>query len=58
MPSITKVIHIEVTPEQFLENCSVNELKEIDLLIQSPRYQNKMNGQPQIGFLTKKESNK
>lgn len=58
MPKVTKVLTIEVTPEQFLDNCSDNELKELDLLIQSPRYQNRINGQPQIGFLTdKKETN-
>ncbi len=50
MPKIAKVLHIEITPEQFLDNCSDNELKEIDLLIQSPRFQNRIKGNQQIGF--------
>ena len=56
MPQLTKVLTIEVTPEQFLDNCSDNELKELDLLIQSPRYQNRIKGQPQIGFTSKEEN--
>lgn len=43
MPKITKMIQIEITPEQFLNNCSSTELKELDLLIQSPRFQIRMN---------------
>lgn len=42
MPEISKVLKLTITPEQFLDSCSENELKEIDLLIQSPRYVNKM----------------
>lgn len=38
MPTLTKVLALTVTPEQFLENCSDLELKELDLLIQMPRY--------------------
>jgi hypothetical protein len=51
MPTLTKVLTVTVTPEQFLENCSDNELKELDLLIQSPRYANRINPEnKQIGF--------
>lgn len=57
MPEIAKVLHIEITPEQFLDNCSDNELKEIDLLIQSPRYLNRIKGKVQIGFKQSKKEN-
>jgi len=51
MPTLTKVLTVTVTPEQFLENCSDIELKELDLLIQSPRYANRINiSDKQIGF--------
>lgn len=52
MPTLTKVLTVTVTPEQFLENCSNLELKELDLLIQSPRYANRINEKKEIGFLT------
>ena len=52
MPTLTKVLTVTVTPEQFLENCSDLELKELDLLIQSPRYANRINEKKEIGFLT------
>ena len=42
MPEISRVLKLKITPEQFLDSCSEDELKEIDLLIQSPRYVNKM----------------
>ena len=50
MPTLTKVLTVTVTPEQFLENCSDIELKELDLLIQSPRYANRINDKKEIGF--------
>lgn len=51
MPTITKVLNVTITPEQFLENCSDNEIKELDLLLQSPRYQSKIcNHEKTIGF--------
>lgn len=52
MPEITKVYTIEISPERFLENCSDNELREIDLLIQSERYQSRIREpkKKQIGF--------
>ena len=42
MPKIDKVLTLEISPEQFLNSCSATELQEIDLLIQSPRFRNKM----------------
>lgn len=39
MPEINKQFTLQVTPEQFLDACSAEELMEIDLLIQAPRYQ-------------------
>lgn len=38
MPEINKVFKIEITTERFLENCSDNELKELDLLIKKEIY--------------------
>lgn len=53
---MTKVLSVTVTPEQFLENCSTDELKELDLLIQSPRYANRIAPEKQqIGFNEVKE---
>jgi hypothetical protein len=52
MPELTKVFTIQVTPERFLEACSDNELKELDLLLASERYQRRIR-EPQkkeIGF--------
>lgn len=42
MPELTKVFKLEVTPERFLEACSDNELKELDLLLSSERYQRRI----------------
>jgi len=42
MPTLNKVFTLTITPEQFLENCSDLELKELDLLIQSERYQSRI----------------
>jgi hypothetical protein len=39
MPTLSKTYTLTITPEQLLENCSILELKELDLLIQSQRYQ-------------------
>lgn len=52
MPKHTQVITIEITPERFLENCSDLELKELDLLIQSARYQSRITPaeKKEIGF--------
>lgn len=53
MPKHTKVNTIEITPERFLENCSDDELKELDLLIQSDIYQSRIR-EKEIGFKQKK----
>ena len=51
MPTMTKVLSVTVTPEQFLDNCSDDELKELDLLLQSPRYQKRVcEHEKTIGF--------
>lgn len=42
MPIISKTLTLEISIEQFLNNCSPLELQEIDLLIQSDFYQKKM----------------
>ncbi|SEJ16256.1 hypothetical protein SAMN05192553_102700 [Cyclobacterium xiamenense] len=42
MPRIEKVYSLEVGVEQFLNACSPLELKEIELLILSPRFQHRM----------------
>ena len=57
MPEITKVFQVEITPERFLDACSDEELKEIDLLIQTERFQNRIK-EKQIGFKTKNQDEK
>ena len=42
MPTLTKAYTLTVTPEQFLSACSVSELHEVQLLLNSARYRNKM----------------
>jgi len=44
MPEITQTNRINITPEKFLDACSGVELREIDTLIQSPRFVAKMKG--------------
>jgi len=43
MPRLQKQFNLEVTPEQFLHACSGIELQELELLIQAPRFREKMN---------------
>lgn len=43
MPRITRQLDLEITPERFLEACSVTELIELQLLLDSPRFQSKIN---------------
>ena len=57
MPKIDKIFQLEVTPEQFLRNCSPVELVEVDLLIQSPFYQIRMYGSYAPAADTKKRLN-
>ena len=49
MPKLQKQFTLEITVEQFLNACSVNELKELDLLLSSDRYQNKIKGKDNPG---------
>lgn len=51
MPKLDKIFTLEVTPEQFLRNCSQSELIETDLLLQASYYQRKMarNSMTKIG---------
>ncbi len=59
MPTITKVLTVSITVEQFLENCSDTELKELDLLIQAPRYANRIYPDEKlIGFNQDKKDKK
>lgn len=44
MPEINKIASFKITPEQFLDACSIAELQELDLLMYSPRYQEKISG--------------
>lgn len=44
MPGIDKVISINITAEQFLDACSPTELQELEILLFSPRFQNKRKG--------------
>lgn len=39
MPTLQKVYTLEVTPDQFLDSCSKEELMAVDILLQSNRYQ-------------------
>lgn len=45
MPQISKAFYLEVTPERFLECCSQSELMEVDLLLNSERFQQRMRGE-------------
>ncbi len=42
MPKINQVNGIDITREKFLEACNSTELKELELLITSNRYQKQM----------------
>lgn len=44
MPKVDKILTIEITPERFLIACSPTELAEIDILIQTKYFQDKING--------------
>lgn len=46
MPKIEKILTLEITPERFLNACSLNELYEIELLLSSAiRRAKVMNGE-------------
>ena len=46
MPKISQHNEIDITPEKFLRNCSRQELIELDILLSSNHYQNRMHGEP------------
>lgn len=41
MPILNKNYTLEITPEQFLNACSRNELIELQMLLDSPHYRKK-----------------
>ncbi|WZL88294.1 hypothetical protein VS868_11875 [Salinimicrobium sp. 3283s] len=43
MPKIQSHTVIDITPEKFLNACDSTELNELELLLSSPRYREKMN---------------
>jgi len=43
MPDFKKIQVLEISPDQFLNNCSPSELREIDRLIQGTFYTRRMN---------------
>lgn len=43
MPQLNQLLTIDITPEKFLRNCTREELIELDLLLGSNEYQDKMN---------------
>ena len=45
MPGIKKIFSLEITPEQFLMNCSPLELMEINTLIQGDFFSKRMEAQ-------------
>ena len=57
MPKLDKMFTLEVTPEQFLRNCSKEELIETDLLLNSAHYQKQMTGTYTAAAATKKQLN-
>lgn len=44
MPKLTIPFDIDIPPEKYLRNCTNLELRELDLLLQSPHYQVRMYG--------------
>ncbi len=57
MPKLDKIFTLEVTPEQFLRNCTKEELIETDLLLNSPSYQKTMYGTYTAEAASKKKLN-
>lgn len=48
MPKLNKAFTLELTPEQFLKQCSVTELHEIEMLMQSNWVKERMKMQEHI----------
>jgi len=44
MPEIARILEFHLSVEKFLQTCSKKELQEVHLLINSKRYQEKING--------------
>jgi len=42
MPTVTKILRLEVTPEKYLDACTVDELIELEMLLCQPRYRVKI----------------
>lgn len=47
MPKIDKVVALDITPRQFLNHCSPEELQELESLLTSEYYQNRKNNTQQ-----------
>lgn len=46
MPKIDKIFSLEITPERFLEACSLNELQEVSLLLDAAIRRKQVNEEP------------
>ena len=44
MPTTQQIFTIDISPKKFLECCSQTELIEIDMLLNSERFQRRMKG--------------
>lgn len=42
MPKLNKIYTLTITPEQFIEACSDIELQELQMLLDAPRFQKKL----------------
>lgn len=58
MPKIVYVTEMDVHVKKFLDNCSREELIEVDLLIQTPFYRMKMEEVQDVKEITIKSLNK
>ena len=47
MPKVEKTFTLNITPKQFLNNCSPNELRELEVLLKSKFYQDRKNNNHQ-----------
>ena len=47
MPKVEKIFTLNITPKQFLNNCSPNELRELELLLNNKFYQDRKNSTQQ-----------
>lgn len=43
MPTIYGAYQIDISPDKYLDKCSPEELMEIDLLLSTSKYQDRMN---------------